>query len=354
VYPGDNAPPAEAAQRQRSQETIQMATLYVQEQGTTVRKRAQQVLITKGDQTLQAVPLNKIDQVVLMGTGVQLSTALLVDLLGRGIPVTLTNQSGSRHYATLTAGPSRFAELRLRQMQRIVDPAWALDHARAIVGAKLRNQRAILAATGWPSAPAAEAQIASAAAGLASADNLDVVRGYEGAAAAAYFGAWRATLGSTWGFQGRAFHPPPDPLNALLSFGYTLLMRDVLAAAQLAGLDPYVGVLHTIEAGRPSLALDLMEEFRPLMVDRLVLDLLRNDQLRHEQFASSNRRQGAVAIDAAVRALLIGRYETAMGAPTPLVTGEQTAMRRILLLQAQSLSRVIRGEQAHYVNYRRG
>ncbi|WP_322496399.1 CRISPR-associated endonuclease Cas1, partial [Chloroflexus sp.] len=124
-----------------------MATLYVQEQGVTVRKRDNQIIITRAGEVLQEIPLNKINQIVLMGRGVQISTALLVELLGRGIPVMLTNQHGSRHYATLTAGPLRFGALRLRQSQLVVDPAWALELARGIVAAKLAAQRAVLAAT---------------------------------------------------------------------------------------------------------------------------------------------------------------------------------------------------------------
>jgi len=329
---------------QHLQETTHMATLYVQEQGTTVRKRAQQVVITRENKTLQAVPLNKVDQVVLMGPGVQLSTALLVELLGRGVPVTLTNESGSRHYATLTAGPSRFVELRLRQMQRAAEPDWALDLARSLVRAKLVNQRALLTVTGWPTA-AAE-QIAAATSGLDSASSADALRGHEGAGAAAYFAAWRIALAPSWGFHGRAFHPPPDPVNALLSFAYTLLMNDLLTAIHLVGLDPYLGVFHTPEAGRPSLALDLMEPFRPLAADRCVLDLLHEGQLRRDQFAPSSDRPGGVDLSAESRALLIARYETMMQAPTQLPSGERTALRRAILLQVQAVARAIRGEQA--------
>jgi CRISPR-associated protein Cas1 len=316
-----------------------------------VRKRAQQVLITRDDETLQVVPLRKIDQVVLMGVGVQLSTALLVDLLERGIPVTLTNQSGSKHYATLSAGPSRFAALRLQQMRCVDEPAWTLALARAIVRAKVANQRALLASIGWAAAPAAAEQIDAAIAGLDSAGNLDAVRGYEGAGAAAYFGAWCVTIGQAWGFAGRAFHPSPDPLNALLSFGYTLLMHDVLAALQIAGLDPYLGALHAVENGKPALALDMMEPFRPLVIDRLVLELLRDEQVRREQFAPSARWAGAIDLDAAVRTLVIARYEEVMQAPAPLPSGEQTALRRVLLIQAQAIARLVSGEQSVFRGY---
>ncbi|MFV9507855.1 MAG: CRISPR-associated endonuclease Cas1 [Oscillochloridaceae bacterium umkhey_bin13] len=328
-----------------------MPTLYVQEQGVTVGKRAEQVIITKNGQLLESLPLNKIDQVVVMGRGVQLSTALLVDLIGRGIPVLLTNQHGSRHYATLSAGPSRYAALRLAQAQRIANEAWAMGFAKALVRAKLTNQRNRLIATGWPAALAASAQIAAAAVAVDQATTLDMVRGYEGAGAAAYFGAWRATYQASWGFQGREFYPPPDPLNALLSFGYTLLLNDVISAVQLTGLDPYMGVFHVIEAGRPSLALDLMEEFRPLVIDRLVLEWLQEGSLKREQFERPAQRPEAIYLNAQGRALVVARYEAMMAAPTRLASGEQTALRRAVLLQVQAVARVIRREQANYQGY---
>lgn len=329
-----------------------MPTLYIQEQGAHVRKRDEQVLITKNGQTLQELPLNKIDQVVLMGRGVQLSTALLVELLARGIPVLLTNQRGSRHYATLTAGPSRFGALRLAQMQQVTNEVWALRLARGMILAKLRNQRSLLAATGWPSAHTAALQLDAALLGAGAASAIEALRGYEGAGAAAYFGAWRVALHATWGFQGRAFYPPPDPVNALLSFGYTLLLHDLISAIQFVGLDPYLGCFHVVEAGRPSLALDMMEEFRPLVIDRLVLELLTTGALRRDQFERPAHRPDAVYLDATGRALLVERYEAAMSASTRLANGDQTPMRRVILLQAQAVARIVRGEQAEYVGDR--
>lgn len=329
-----------------------MATLYVQEQGASVRKRDNQLLVTKDGQTLQVVPLEKLDQVVVMGRGVQLSTALLVDLIARGVPVILTNQRGSRHYATLTAGPSRFGELRTQQMYFINTPDQALELARSIVRGKLINQRGLLAGTTWAAAPAAITQIDQALASLAAAaTTLDMVRGYEGAAAAAYFGAWRASLPKIWGFAGRAFYPPPDPINALLSFGYTLVLNEMLTAVQITGLDPYLGTFHVIEPGRPSLALDLLEEFRPLIIDRLVLELVQKRQIAQSHFEHPPQKPEAIYLSSDGRALFIERYEALLQRPARLPTGEQTPLRRVLLLQAQAAARVMRGEQAQYVGY---
>jgi len=328
-----------------------MTTLYVQEQGATVRKKDQQILVIKDGQTLREIPLQTVDQIVLMGRGVQISTALLIDLVGRGVPVLVTNQRGSRVYGVWDNGPSRFAELRTQQMHTMNDPSRVPAIGRAIVTAKLANQRAMLAATRWNAAATAITQIDRHMASIATATTIDMVRGYEGAAAAAYFGAWRASLPPAWGFTVRAYHPPPDPVNAMLSFGYTLALNDLLAAVHQVGLDPYLGAFHVAEAGRPSLALDLLEEFRPLLIDRLVLGLISTSTMTRAQFERPAQRPEAVYLNQDGRALFVSRYEALLAGMVPLASGERTTARRVLLLQAQALARVIRGEQEAYVGY---
>lgn len=327
-----------------------MTVLYVQEQGTQLRKKDQLLVVKRGKEVLQEVPLGKLDQVVVMGRGVQVSTALLIELLQRGVPVVLTNQEGSSHYATLSGGPSRFGELRSRQMFFVHTPDYARDLARDIVAAKIRNQKHVLATTGWAAAPTSAAHIDHAVAGLAQATTIDAIRGYEGAAAAAYFGAWRVGLPPSWGFGGRAFYPPPDPVNALLSFGYTLLLHDVITAVQCVGLDPYLGTFHALEAGRPSLALDLMEEFRPLVVDRLVLDLMHKTVITRANFERPSHNQEAVYLDKEGRSRVVEAYEALMHSTLPLLSGEQTTIRRVVLLQVQAVARVFRGEEVRYVH----
>jgi CRISPR-associated protein Cas1 len=329
-----------------------MATLYVQEQGAHVRKKDTQIIVTKEGRTLDEAPLANVEQVVLMGRGVQISTALLVALIERGAPVTLTNQHGNRHDATLSGGPSRFGELRTRQMALVTTPAAALLLARQVIAAKLHNQRRLLERTGWPSAPTAIAQIEQALAAVDQAATIDSLRGYEGAAAAAYFGAWRAALPPAWGFAGRAFYPPPDPINAALSFGYTLALHNVLAAVQITGLDPYLGTFHVPEPGRPSLALDLLEEFRPVAVDRLVLELVQTQALDRRHFARPAERPAAMYLTEAGRALLIDRYEALLHSQVRLPNGDHTPLRRVMLLQVQQVARIIRGEQEQYIGFR--
>jgi CRISP-associated protein Cas1 len=331
-----------------------MTTLYIQEQGASVRKQGQQIVVVKDGETLREVPLQTIDQIVLMGRGVQISTALLIDLVSRGVPVMLTNARGSRFHGLWSGGPSRFGDLRTRQISFVGDVGRALELARAIVRAKLTNQQALLAGTGWAAGVIAVRQIEQQLASADAAPTIDTLRGYEGAAAAAYFGAWRASLPASWGFGGRAYFPPPDPVNALLSFGYTLALNDVLTAIHITGLDPYLGTFHVTEAGRPSLALDLLEEFRPLLIDRLVLELLATNAFGRVDFERPAQQANAVYLTKDGRARFVARYEALLAAEVPLPSGERTTMRRVLLLQAQAFARVIRGEQEQYVGYSPG
>ena len=325
-----------------------MAPLYVSDQGATIRKRDSQIIVSKDGATLQEVPINKLDQLVMMGRGVQISTALLIALLEAGIPVTLTNQRGSRHYATLAPGVSRFGALRTQQMYLVHDPARAVDLARALIMAKLAGQRALLVRAGWPASLAAIAQIDAALAAVTTAVNIDTVRGYEGAGAAAYFGAWRVSLDPAWAFAGRAFYPPPDPVNAMLSFGYTLALNEVLVAVQMTGLDPYLGTFHVIEAGRPSLALDLLEEFRPILVDRLVLDLLASGSMSKVHFERPAQRPDAVYLSAEGRTILVDRYEGLLSSLVDVPGIGRTPWRQAIQIQAQAVARVFRGDAERY------
>jgi CRISPR-associated protein Cas1 len=327
-----------------------MPTLYVDEQGAVLRKRAQQILITKGRKVLRELPLNKVDRVVLIGRGVQISTVLMAEFHERGVPVMITNQRDSHAYGD-GFGPSKLVTLRMKQMLKMTDPVWALEQARTIVAGKLVNQRALLSREGWPAAPTAIAQIDNAIAALATAPTVDVVRGHEGAGAAAYFGAWRAVFGQSWSFAGRAYYPPPDPLNAALSFGYTMLFHDVRNSVKQVGLDEYLGAFHAPEDGRPSLALDMMEEFRPLVVDRAVVELVSAKQLTLGQFERPSARPTAVHLNDDGRVIFIDRYEALMNQQVRISPKEQTTLRRAIRLQIESLARVIRDEQPRYVPF---
>jgi CRISPR-associated protein Cas1 len=164
-----------------------------------------------------------------------------------------------------------------------------------------------------------------------------------------YFEALRALLPPAWGFKQRAYHPPPDPANALLSFGYTLLLKDVTAAIQIVGLDPYIGFFHVIGYDRPALALDLMEELRPVIVDSMFLDIVANRRLDPKDFErTQDPRRPCMLGDAGVRVVVDAYEQRLQGQVAHALAGGRTTYRRAIELQARQVARVIRGEDAAY------
>jgi CRISPR-associated protein Cas1 len=332
-----------------------MAVVYVQEQGAVIHKRGERLLVTRDGVTLMDLPLLHIDQLVLVGN-VQLTTPAATALLQREIDVVFLSQN-YRFRGRLVGPGSRLAALRHAQLRAAQDPARSIAIARWIVLGKLNNQRTLLQR--WlRQSPSPEARrvleeairgITLSSQGASQAGDPDQLRGFEGKAGGYYFGALRALLNPAWGFQGRAYYPPPDPFNAALSFGYALLLKDMTASIQIVGLDPYIGFFHAVEYARPSLALDLMEEFRPILVDALVLRLIDQGKLTPRDFLSTGRSERPVELRPEACERLIAAYEqrihTRIHYP---FTGEKTTYRRCLELQARQLARVLLGQQERY------
>ena len=171
--------------------------------------------------------------------------------------------------------------------------------------------------------------------------------GLEGAASRIYFQELARTLAPEWEFGGRQRRPPPDPVNAMLSYGYTILAHETAAAAETAGLDPMVGFLHRHRSGRPALALDLMEEFRPATVDVAVRRLIATDQVRPEQFDDDPAAGCRMSPDA--RTAFLAAYERRMlTLTTHELTGRRVSYRVALSLQAKALARSLLDPSAVY------
>jgi len=326
-----------------------MGTVYVKEQGAVVRRDGERLRVTLQREELTSVPLVHLDQLALMGN-VQLTTPAAALLLERGVDVVYLSKYGKFRGRLVRSG-SKFAQLRHRQLQMASDERIALSIARPIVMAKVRNQRVVLQRRAERVLDVRRALQGMMRMGRRAekARSLDSLRGFEGKAGAFYFEALRALLPPEWGFEKRAYHPPPDPANALLSFGYTLLLKDVTAAVQLVGLDPYLGFFHALGYDRPALALDLMEELRPVIVDSMFLDIVAKKRLRPDDFERGrNPRRPCSLGEAGVR-VVIEQYERRLQTPVvhPLARG-QTTYRRAIELQARQLARVIRGEEREY------
>lgn len=357
-----------------------MATLYVMEKGVQVHKQGQRLVVKRGQEVLQDIPMIKVDRVVVMGTGVNITIPTLFSLTRRRVPVIFTQ--GMR----VLGREHRHSRLRMTQALAINDPARTMAVARAIVSGKVSNQR-VLVQRHSESAPLARyalATIDSMRRQVETSQNLDDLRGREGLAAKEYFGLLRKILkpptdGNSWGFERRTYYPPTDPINALLSFGYTLLLNDLVAACQVAGLDPDLGFFHAVDYNKPSMALDLEEEFRPIIVDSIVLTAAnrplfslsdfevgqlrrRNDEddengdegLKKGEQQLSHQEQAArpIYLKEAARKRFISLYEARVNEQIQYpTTGEQTSYRRIFELQAYLMARVILGEVDRYAPF---
>ncbi len=260
--------------------------LYLVEQGSRLSREGRRLVVSKADQILARVPVLQVSQVVVFGN-VDITTPTLKLLLDEGIEVVLLSVRG-RFYGRLVGPTSGNGALRVAQVLRSQDEAFAVETARTIVQAKIHNMRTFLQRyrrrQPHPSLAAAVDGLAEMQARSERCRTLNSLSGVEGRATAIYFGAWRHLINPPWQFEGRARRPPPDPVNVLLSLGYTLLMQNVWGAVLTAGLDPYVGFLHRLDYNRPSLALDLMEEFRPLIADSVALRCLNNHIVTPEDF----------------------------------------------------------------------
>lgn len=277
------------------------AVLYLQEPGAHVGKRSEHLVVRKDGEEIQRVPIAAIRQVVVFGN-VQLSTQALECLAGLEVAVVYLTCYG-KFVAALMPAPTKNVLLRIDQFRIFSDPQKALGLARAAVKAKINNQRALLMrslrtrALDEPSGndnirgsdePAAQ-EMAELLSRLDRICDPAVLLGTEGQAAALYFSQFGRMLktpvpGREFDFKTRNRRPPRDPVNALLSFAYAMLLKDCFSALCTVGFDPYFGFYHASRHGKPSLALDLMEEFRAVIADSVVLTLINNGMLRPRDF----------------------------------------------------------------------
>ena len=273
-----------------------MAILYVTEQGAALMKRGNRLVVEKMGRPIRWVHSFRLEQVVLMGS-VSLSPGTVAFLLEEGIDTVFLTIYG-RYRGRLISQFGKNIDLRRLQFQRLEDPAFRLASARSCVAGKLANCRTLLRRYNQELQREEITKTLHALRRLhrqlGDCPSVESVMGVEGAGAAAYFGCWRHLFRTDEAtFTGRNRRPPRDPVNVLLSLGYTLLANAVHTQVNVAGLDPYAGCLHSVEYGRPSLVLDLMEEFRPVLVDGLTLSLFNKRIIRSTDFYRPEDREPA-------------------------------------------------------------
>jgi CRISPR-associated protein Cas1 len=307
---------------------------------------------------LQA-PLLQLGSIVCFGD-IMLSPALMHRCAEDGRSIVLLNSHG-RFMARIEGPTSGNVLLRRAQHLALSDPARRLEIARSIVAGKIRNGRAVLLRAAREAKDIDDQDVLARAARLhleildrvAGRDDIDILRGDEGDAARVYFGAFSCMVREARGVFGiaeRSRRPPRDPMNAVLSFLYTLVRAECTAALEGVGLDPQIGFLHALRPGRPALALDLMEEFRPVFADRLALTLINRKELKETDF--ERFEGGAVYLNETGRRTVILAYqERKEDEVDHRVLGGKTPVGLVPHLQARLLARHLRNDLPHYVPY---
>jgi CRISP-associated protein Cas1 len=330
-----------------------MTTLYLTEPGTIIRYRNESLTIIKQEKSHNC-RLAEITLVVVL-PGVQLTDVVIAQLLDKGIETIFLRQDGQfrgrlqGHFAT---NPT----IRLGQY-RTVETTFGMAIAQKLVIGKIRNQRVLLQrrnrATKGQISELSEAidLISSYSSRLNNPTtplNRDELMGVEGICARTYYQALKHWFPSQWNFSGRNRRPPLDPINALLSWGYGVLLARVFSACVQAGLDPYLGFFHAIEPYRPNLVLDLMEEFRPVIVDQAVISIIESDLLQNEDFQPSPDGAG-IWLGTLAKKLFLGELERRFH--TPMLYPPQNrrlTLSQIILEQSRSLGRCLVNSQLEY------
>jgi len=342
--------------------------LYLNTPGLRVGRKDETLTVKDADTLIEEVRLNDVSHVALFGN-IQLTTQAIQGLCDAEIPVTYF--SGGGWFYGLTHGHGlKNVFLRIEQFRLARDEAVSLRLARAFVNGKIRNHRTLLMRNHIEAPPVTVNRLRQAAQDALAADSLEQLLGIEGAAAAAYFGQFSGMLkvgdplddeipGAeverdpseqrqlTFDFSARHRRPPTDPVNALLSLAYSVLSKDCTIAAAAVGFDPYLGFYHQPRFGRPALALDLMEEFRPLIAESAVLTAINNRMVTPDDFVAAGH---AVNLTPAGRKKFFLAYEQRM---TSLLTHPlfdyKVSYRRALELQARILAKTLTGEIVEYV-----
>ena len=288
-------------------------TLYVTTQGAYLRQEGETVVASVEHQDVLRLPIHTLGGIVCFGQ-VACSPPLLGLCGDRGVHVSFLNEWG-KFLARVTGPVSGNVLLRREQVRRTENPASACELARSFVLGKLANSRTVLQRAQRDHGP--DPAIASAVDVIADvirrtlrASDTDTLRGLEGEAANAYFNAFGGMVlaqKDAFEMKTRSRRPPLDPLNALLSFLYTILAHDCESALEGVGLDPQMGFLHALRPGRPSLALDLMEEFRAMLADRVALSLINLNQIDGKGFTTTE--SGAVLMDNDTRKTVLTAWQ---------------------------------------------
>ncbi|MDQ1282684.1 MAG: CRISP-associated protein Cas1 [Euryarchaeota archaeon] len=321
--------------------------VYVIGQGHVVRKRGERLEIWSYDGGKKSeARIREVSQLCLYG-GVEITTPAMLELMQRNIPV-LHFSHGGWFFGICQGNSHKNVELRRRQFLWAEDQNRSLSVSKAIVSGKIRNCRVLLRRNGPGVPEGALESLERLAEQAEDAGKMSSLLGFEGAAAEIYFGQFGSLLNGSlnFSFQSRNKRPPKDPVNSVLSYLYGILAKELFVTVLAAGFDPYLGFYHQPRYGRPALALDMMEEFRPIIADSVAITLFNNRELVPEDFI---RTGIGISISPEAKKKVVRGYETRMHIEVrhPIFS-YSVSYRRILEIQARLLARLISGEISEY------
>ncbi|MFZ1386241.1 MAG: type I-C CRISPR-associated endonuclease Cas1c [Thiolinea sp.] len=335
-------------------------TLYLSTQGAYAHLEGETLVVKLGDAKRGQVPMHHLGAIVCLGR-VSLSPQLMARCMADGRSIVWLNENG-RFQARVEGEVGGNILLRQAQFRAADKPEIALQLSKAFIAGKLKNSRNVLMRSARDSKDESEkTQLAKAAKALAvnlrnvqHAESPASVLGLEGDAARVYFEQFntliKPSMRAEFEYKGRSRRPPKDAVNALISFIYALLLSDCRSALETVGLDPQLGFFHVVRPGRPALALDLMEEFRAVLGDRLALTLMNRGQLQLKDFEF--RTGGAVYLnDTGRKTVVVAYQERKKETMQHPVLETQVEMGLLPLLQARLLARYLRGDVPHYIPF---
>ena len=325
--------------------------VYVQEQGTYVSKSGECIHVKTKDKVIKKIRLIDISEIIVFGN-VQVTTQAIRELCNRNIPICYMTYGG--WFTGMTTGLShKNVELRINQHKKYGEKSAMMAIAREIVFGKIKNCTTMLRRNHKSPPKDKISQLDEFAERVRTIRQYDTLLGIEGMAARIYFSEFNGMIKSEsmdFNFTGRNRRPPRDPVNAILSFLYAMLTRQATTTVNRVGFDPYLGFLHMPKYGKPALALDLIEEFRPIVADSVCITLINNGEITEADVIKTNFGTNLTSNG---RRAVITAYERRMDSTiTHPLLGYAASYRRIMETQARLLSRHVLGEIPAYPAFR--
>lgn len=327
--------------------------LYLTEQGSILRKKGDRLIVDKEKQVLLEVECHKIDAVLIFGN-VQFTTQAVHELFQHGIELAILTKTG-KLIGQITSPTTKNIELRMEQFRKYGDDTFRLRFARNVVKGKIRNCLQTLRYFSY-NHPEIDLNmeteaLESAEASVLQQTTIGGLCGLEGMAARHYFNGLGKMILGEFRFVGRKKYPAPDPVNALLSLGYTLIFNEISSLLDGMGFDPYLGYYHKLEYGRPSLASDLLEEFRAPVADRLALRVVNNRILKPEDFYNKSKGEGVHLKREAMKKYFAEYEDFVMKEFIHSETKEKTCFRKCFRIQIEKLASCIRDDKEYQPFY---